>query len=341
MAPFEALYSRSCRSLVGWFEHTEPRSRGTNLIQKALDKLRVVQDRLRTAQSRHQSYANRRRRPLRFSIGDRVFLCVSPMNGVMRFGRRGKLSSRYIRPFEILRTIGEVSYELALSPVFSAIHPVFHVSMLRWYVPDESHVFQYDAVELDDRLTFVEEPSSFSTERLARIYIREVVQLHGMPVSIISDRGSHFTSSFWRTFQDELGTRVDLSTSFHPQTDGQLECTIQMVPFEALHGKRCRSPVSWFDFTEPRPWVLDLIQEALDQGLMRFGRRSKLSPRYIGPFEILQTIAEVAYELALPPYDAVELHDRLTFVEEPVVILDTERSKRIQKRKHTSIPEIN
>ena len=131
MAPFEALYGRRCRTPVGWFESTEPRPRGTDLIQEALEQVRVIQDRLRTAQSRHQSYANRRRRPLRFSVGDRVFLRVSPMKGVMRFGRRGKLSPRYIGPFEILRTVGEVAYELALPPAFSAIHPVFHVSMLR------------------------------------------------------------------------------------------------------------------------------------------------------------------------------------------------------------------
>ena len=84
-----------------------------------------------------------------------------------------------------------------------------------------------------DRLTksahFLPVQSSFSAERLARIYIREVVRLHGVPVSIISDRGSQFTSSFWRTFQDELGTRVDLSTAFHPQTDGQSERTIQVL----------------------------------------------------------------------------------------------------------------
>ena len=84
-----------------------------------------------------------------------------------------------------------------------------------------------------DRLTksahFLPVQSSFSAERLARIYIREVVRLHGVPVSIISNRGSQFTSSIWRTFQDELGTRVDLSTTFHPQTDGQSEHTIQVL----------------------------------------------------------------------------------------------------------------
>ena len=157
-----------------------------------------------------------------------------------------------------------------------------------------------------DRLTksahFLPVQSSFSAERLARIYIREVVRLHGVPVSIISDRGSQFTSSFWRTFQDELGTRVDLSTAFHPQIDGQSERTIQvledmlracvlefggqwdqflplaefaynnsyhssiqMAPFEALYGRRCRTPVGWFESTEPRPRGTDLIQEALEQ----------------------------------------------------------------------------
>ncbi|XP_049378030.1 uncharacterized protein LOC125856072, partial [Solanum stenotomum] len=133
--------------------------------------------------SRHQSYADQRRRPLRFSVGDRVFLRVSPMKGVMRFGRRGKLSPRYIGPFEILRTVGEVAYELALPPVFSAIHPVFHVSMLRRYVPDESHVLQYDAVELDDRLTFVEEPVA--------ILSRDVRRLRSRAIPVVKVRWRH------------------------------------------------------------------------------------------------------------------------------------------------------
>ncbi|WMV54599.1 hypothetical protein MTR67_047984 [Solanum verrucosum] len=114
-----------------------------------------------TTQSRHQSYANRMCRPLCFVVGDLVFLRVSPLKGVMRFGRQGKLSRRYIGPFEILRRVGDVAYELALPPLFSAIHPIFHLSMLRRYIPDESHVLQYDLVELYDSLTFVEEPVAF------------------------------------------------------------------------------------------------------------------------------------------------------------------------------------
>ena len=158
MVPFEALYGRHCRTPVGWYESSGPKPHSTDFLQDELDRVWVIQDRLRASQSRHQSYADHRRRPLSFNVGDWVFLPVSPMMGVMRFGRRGKLIPRYIGPFEILRRIGNVAYELALPPAFSAMHPIFHVSMLRQYIPDKSHVLQYDIVELDDRLTFIEKP---------------------------------------------------------------------------------------------------------------------------------------------------------------------------------------
>lgn len=215
MAPFEALYGRRCRTPVGWFESTEPRPRGTDLIQEALEQVRVIQDRLRTAQSRHQSYANRRHRPLRSSVGDRVFLRVSPMKGVMRFGRRGKLSPRYIGPFEILRTVGEVTYELALPPAFSAIHPVFHVSMLRRYIPDESHVLQYDAIELDDHLTFVEEPVA--------ILARDVRKLRSRAIPIVKVRWRHRSveEATWETEQEMREQFPGLFEPSGPSTSSQ------------------------------------------------------------------------------------------------------------------------
>ncbi|XP_049406178.1 uncharacterized protein LOC125869783 [Solanum stenotomum] len=212
-----------------------------------------------------------------------------------------------------------------------------------------------------DRLTksahFLPVRSTFSAERLAYVYIQEIVRLHGVSVSIISDRGYQFTSSFWKAFQRELGTRVKLSIAFHPQTDGQLQCTIQvlyhssiqMASFEALYGRHCRTPVGWFESSEPRSYNTDLLQESLARarGVMSFGRRGKLNTRYIEPFEILRKVGDVAYELALLlafsaihpifhlsmlrwyipdkshvlQYDSVELDDRLTFVEEPIAIL--------------------
>ncbi|XP_049390593.1 uncharacterized protein LOC125855004 [Solanum stenotomum] len=169
MAPFEALYSRRCRSPVGWFESTETRLHGTNFLQEVLDHVMVIHDKLRTAQIGHQSYVYRRRRALRFVISDRVFLLVSPMSGVKKFRRRGKLSPRYIGPFEILRIF--------------VIHPVFHISMLRQYVLDESHVLQYDGVELDDRLTYIEEPVA--------ILARDVRQLRSKIILVIKVCWSH------------------------------------------------------------------------------------------------------------------------------------------------------
>ena len=134
-----------------------------------------------------------------------------------------------------------------------------------------------------DRLTksahFIPVKVTYNAEKLAKLYILEIVRLHGVPLSIISDRGTQFTSKFWKTLHAKLGTRLDLSTAFHPQTDGQSERPIQvledmlracviefgghwdsflplaefsynnsyhssidMAPFEALYGRRCRSP---------------------------------------------------------------------------------------------------
>ena len=86
-------------------------------------------------------------------MGDRVFLKVSPWKGVLRFGRRGKLRPRYIGPYEIIAIVGTVAYRLDLPQELSKIHNVFHVSMLRKYNPDPSHVLRYQPVELKDNLT--------------------------------------------------------------------------------------------------------------------------------------------------------------------------------------------
>ncbi|GKC01397.1 reverse transcriptase domain-containing protein [Tanacetum coccineum] len=208
----------------------------------------------------------------------------------------------------------------------------------------------------------------YSTERLARLYIDEIVARHGVPVSIILDRDRRFTSRFWQTLQKALGTRLDMSTAYHPQTDGQSERTIQTLkdllracvidfggswdvhlllvefsynnsyhssircaPFEALHGRKCRSPVLWVEIEESSLIGPELVQETTDnvvlikeklkaerdrqksyadnrrkplefevgdkvllkvspwKGVMRFGRKGKLAPRYVGPFEILES----------------------------------------------------
>lgn len=156
MAPFEALYGRRCRSPICWFEVGEAKLVGPELIQDALEKVKLIRDRLVTAQSRQKSYSDRRWRPLEFEIGDNMFLRVSPMKGVLRFRKKGKLSPRLIGSFEILEKVGPVAYLLALPPDLSEVHPVFHVSMLWKYLYDPSHIIHHEDVQLDEHLSYTE-----------------------------------------------------------------------------------------------------------------------------------------------------------------------------------------
>ena len=99
-----------------------------------------------------------RRRPLEFEVGDHIFLKVTPKRGVVRFGKRGKLLSRFIGPFEILERVGTVAYRLALSSSMSGVHEVFHVSMLQKYTPDPAHVVDWGQIEVDTDGIFEEGP---------------------------------------------------------------------------------------------------------------------------------------------------------------------------------------
>ena len=158
MAPYEALYGRKCRTPVCWDEVGERKLVGPKIVQVTCDKIKVIRDRLKIAQDRQKSYANNRRRDLEFEVGDMVFLRISPWKGVLRFGKRGKLSPRYIGPYRIVERIGEVAYRLELPSDLDRIHDVFHVSILRKYIPDPSHVLIEQPVEIQENLTYEEEP---------------------------------------------------------------------------------------------------------------------------------------------------------------------------------------
>ena len=117
-------------------------------------KVELIRKILLMAQSRQKSYADTRRRPLEFEVGDHVFLKVMPKRRVVRFGKRGKLSSRYIGPFEVLERVGIVAYRLALPSSLSSVHNVFHVSMLQNYTPDPTHVMDWGELFVDTDGTF-------------------------------------------------------------------------------------------------------------------------------------------------------------------------------------------
>ncbi|XP_049375766.1 uncharacterized protein LOC125840839 [Solanum verrucosum] len=118
MTPYEALYRRRCRSPVGWFEVGEAGLIGPNLVHKAIEKVKVIQERLKTAQSCQKSYTDVRRRELEFEVDNWMYLKVSPMIGVMRFGKKEMLSPRYISLYRISKRVGNVAYELELPQEF-------------------------------------------------------------------------------------------------------------------------------------------------------------------------------------------------------------------------------
>ncbi|GJX43498.1 putative reverse transcriptase domain-containing protein [Tanacetum coccineum] len=189
-----------------------------------------------------------------------------------------------------------------------------------------------------DRLTkpthFLAKREDYSTERLARIYIDKIVARHGVPVLIISYRDGRFTSRCWQTVQKALGTRLDMSTAYHPQTDGQSERTIQtledmlracVIDFGALYGRKCRSLVLWAEIGEssligPEPF------EILKESVMCLSIRD--CPKELSgvhnTFHVSNLMKCLADASLHVPLDEIKVDKTLRFVEEPVEIMDRE-----------------
>ncbi|GJV81834.1 putative reverse transcriptase domain-containing protein, partial [Tanacetum coccineum] len=149
-APFEALYGRKCRSPVCWAEVGDARLTGPELVHETTEKIVQIKQRMQAARDRQKSYADVRRKPLEFQVGDRVMLKVSPWKGVVRFGKRGKLNPRYIGPFKVLAKVGTVAYRLELPQQLSRVHSTFHVSNLKKCLSDEPWRSSLDELTLLD-----------------------------------------------------------------------------------------------------------------------------------------------------------------------------------------------
>ena len=169
MALYEALYGRRCITPMCLTELNGHKIIGPDLVKGIEEKVQIIQQRLKAASYRQRSYANLKIKDIEYQVGDKVFLKVSLWKKILRFRRKGKLSPRFIGPYEILERVGPVAYCLALPLELAKLHDAFHVSMLQRYRYDTSHILPVQDIQVQEDFTFDEE--------LKAILDREIRQL--------------------------------------------------------------------------------------------------------------------------------------------------------------------
>ncbi|GJS18588.1 putative reverse transcriptase domain-containing protein [Tanacetum coccineum] len=213
-ASYEALYGQKCRSPVCWAKVGEAQLMGPELIQETTEKIVLIKQRMQAAQDRQKNYANRKRKTMEFEVRDRVILKVSPWKGVVRFGKRGKLNPRYVRPFRVLVKVGKISYRLELPQELSRVHHTLHVSNLKKCYADEPLVIPLEGIHVDDKLQFVEEPVEIMEQEIKRL---KQSRIPLVKVCWNSRRGPEFTweceGSFKKKYPHLFTNQASLSTT--------------------------------------------------------------------------------------------------------------------------------
>nr|GEW40793.1 putative reverse transcriptase domain-containing protein [Tanacetum cinerariifolium] len=216
-------------------EVIESQLTGPELIQETTEKIVLIKQRMQAAQDRQKNYADRKRKLTEFKIRDRVMLKVSPWKGVVRFGKRGKLNPRYVRPFKVLAKVGKVAYKLELPQELSRVHHTFHVSNLQKCYSDEPLVMPLEGVHIDDTLQFVEEP--------VEIMEREIKRLKRSRIPLVkvrwnSRRGLEFTwerEDSYKKKYPHLFTNMMLSSTTSSTT---IHADISLLDLECFKLKR-------------------------------------------------------------------------------------------------------
>jgi hypothetical protein len=183
MAPFEVLYRRRCRTPLNWIDPGEKVTFGLDLVKEAEATLRRIQDYLKATKLRQETYANKRSRPLEFEDGNHVYLRVSPMKGVKRFGVKGKLAPHYIEPFPILEKCGSVAYKLDLPPSLAGVLNIFHMSQLKKCLKAPVDVVLPEVTPLKADLSYPKHPIKVldQKDRVTRRKTIKFLKIHVTP----------------------------------------------------------------------------------------------------------------------------------------------------------------
>ncbi len=186
IAPYEALYGRRCITPLCWIELGKDKLVGLDLVKQTKEKVKLIKANLKVASDRQKAYADFRRKDIEYKVGDKVFFKVSPWKKVLRFGRKGKLSPRFIGPYKVIEHMDPVAYRLALPPELDKIHNVFHVSMLRRYRSDPSHIISMEEIAIQPDLTYEEKP--------IRILAHEVKELQKNQIPLVKVLWRHYNT---------------------------------------------------------------------------------------------------------------------------------------------------